>query len=92
MKRISLSEHAHYATPEIHFDQHKRKRTSVCLSCLWNCHNNCNVDCLRGIYEFDAVKVVHDFGTTMNPVVDRGQIEGGHCAGHWLDDDGRNYL
>ena len=39
------------------------------------------VDCLRGIYEVDAVKIVHDFGTSMNSVVDLGQIEGGLVQG-----------
>ncbi len=35
------------------------------------------LDCVRGTYEFDTVKIVHDFGKTMNPSVDFGQIEGG---------------
>jgi xanthine dehydrogenase large subunit len=39
------------------------------------------VDCLRGIYEIDSVKMVHDFGTSMNPAIDRGQIEGGLVQG-----------
>jgi xanthine dehydrogenase large subunit len=36
---------------------------------------------LRGIYEFDSVKVVHDFGTSMNTIVDLGQCEGGIVQG-----------
>ena len=47
--------------------------------------------------EIDAVKVVHDFGTSMNPAIDRGQIEGGIVQGiGWMtmeeiiyDKDGR---
>jgi xanthine dehydrogenase large subunit len=39
------------------------------------------VDCQRGTYEIDAVKIVHDFGTTMNPIIDKGQIEGGLVQG-----------
>ena len=39
------------------------------------------VDCLRGIYEFDSVKLVHDFGTSMNTAIDIGQIEGGVVQG-----------
>ena len=39
------------------------------------------IDCVRGTYETDAVKVVHDFGASMNPLIDRGQIEGGIVQG-----------
>jgi xanthine dehydrogenase large subunit len=39
------------------------------------------VDCLRGIYEVDFVKTVHDFGKSMNTAVDYGQIEGGIVQG-----------
>nr|MCS5620503.1 molybdopterin-dependent oxidoreductase [Nitrospinaceae bacterium] len=39
------------------------------------------VDCVRGTYAFDAVKIVHDFGKTMNPSIDFGQIEGGLAQG-----------
>src|SRR6476646_616589 len=39
------------------------------------------IDCLRGRYEFDSVKVVHDFGNSMNTIVDLGQCEGGIVQG-----------
>ena len=42
---------------------------------------SCTVDCIRGNYEFDAVQIVHDFGTSMNRGVDLGQIEGGLAQG-----------
>jgi xanthine dehydrogenase large subunit len=35
------------------------------------------VDCLRGTSSIKEVKIVHDFGKSMNSIVDRGQIEGG---------------
>ena len=46
------------------------------------------VDGLRGTCSVDAVRAVHDAGTSLNPLVDRGQAEGGHRAGHRLDDPG----
>ena len=39
------------------------------------------MDCLRGIYEVDSVKVVHDFGDTINRTIDLGQAEGGIVQG-----------
>ena len=39
------------------------------------------VDCLRGTYAVDQVKIVHDLGRTINPTVDRGQVEGGLTQG-----------
>ena len=39
------------------------------------------VDCLRGTYVTDFVRVVHDFGSTMNTPIDMGQIEGGIVQG-----------
>ena len=39
------------------------------------------VDCLKGTYEFDKVRIVHDFGRSMNPKIDAGQMEGGIVQG-----------
>jgi xanthine dehydrogenase large subunit len=79
--RISLSEHAHYATPEIHFDGTKEKGHPFAYHVYGTAITIVTVDCLRGTYEFDAVKIVHDFGSSMNPIIDKGQIEGGLVQG-----------
>jgi xanthine dehydrogenase large subunit len=79
--RIALSEHAHYATPEIHFNPVTEKGHPFAYHVYGTAITIVTVDCLRGTYEFDAVKIVHDFGSSMNPVIDRGQIEGGLVQG-----------
>jgi xanthine dehydrogenase large subunit len=81
LKRVALSEHSHYATPDIHFDATKEKGHPFAYHVYGTAITTVTVDCLRGIYEIDSVKTVHDFGTTMNPIVDRGQIEGGIVQG-----------
>jgi xanthine dehydrogenase large subunit len=81
IKRISLSEHAHYATPDLVYDQTIEKGHPFAYHVYGTAITVVTVDCLRGIYEFDAVKIVHDFGTTMNPIIDKGQIEGGLVQG-----------
>jgi xanthine dehydrogenase large subunit len=80
-KRISLSEHAHYATPTIHYDKLKEKGHPFAYHVYGTAITQVTIDCLRGIYTIDAVKVVHDFGQSMNPLIDRGQIEGGIVQG-----------
>ena len=81
VKRINLSEHAHYATPEVHYDKLKEKGHPFAYHVYGTAITVVTVDCLRGTYEFDAVKVVHDFGASMNPAIDIGQIEGGIVQG-----------
>src|SRR5688500_2239564 len=79
--RISLSEHAHYTPPGIHFDPVKEKGHPFAYHVYGTGIITVTVDCLRGICEFDSVKVVHDFGNSMNPIIDLGQCEGGIVQG-----------
>jgi xanthine dehydrogenase large subunit len=81
VRRISLSEHAHYATPEIHFDYGREKGHPFAYHVYGTAIVIATVDCLRGRYSFDAVKVVHDAGASMNPTIDLGQLEGGIVQG-----------
>ncbi|WP_299461387.1 molybdopterin cofactor-binding domain-containing protein [uncultured Microscilla sp.] len=81
LKRVSLSEVGHYATPRIHFDQSKEKGHPFAYHVYGTAITEVTVDCIRGTYEFDAVKIVHDFGASMNTIVDKGQIEGGLVQG-----------
>ncbi|HEX8462661.1 MAG TPA: molybdopterin cofactor-binding domain-containing protein [Segetibacter sp.] len=81
LKRVSLSEHSHYATPEVHFDKTTEKGHPFAYHVYGTAITIVTVDCLRGTYSFDAVKIVHDFGASMNPAIDKGQIEGGLVQG-----------
>ena len=81
VKRISLSEHAHYATPEINFDASKEKGHPFAYHVYGTAVITVTVDCLRGTYEFESIKVIHDAGSSMNQIVDRGQCEGGIVQG-----------
>ena len=81
MKRIGLSELGHYTPPGIHFDSSKEKGHPFAYHVYGTAIITVTVDCLRGIYEVDSVKVVHDFGQSMNTMVDMGQCEGGIVQG-----------
>ncbi|MBS1794375.1 MAG: molybdopterin-dependent oxidoreductase [Acidobacteria bacterium] len=96
-QRVSLSEHAHYATPGIGFDWSVAKGHAFAYHVYGAAAVGVTVDCRRGTYEIDYVRVCHDFGRSMNTAVDHGQIEGGIVQGiGWLtmeevvyDADGR---
>jgi len=79
--RISLSEHAHYATPVIHFDKASEKGHPFAYHVYGTAVTAVTVDCLRGTYEIDLVKMVHDFGSSINLDIDIGQVEGALMQG-----------
>jgi len=81
VRRVSLSEHSHYATPQIHFDYTKEKGHPFAYHVYGTAIVTATLDCLRGRYSIDAVKIVHDAGASMNLTIDRGQIEGGIVQG-----------
>lgn len=81
LERVCLTENGHYATPVIHFDKEKEKGHPFAYHVYGMALTEVTVDCIRGTYDFDAVKVVHDYGKSMNPIVDKGQIEGGLVQG-----------
>ena len=81
LKRIDLSEHAFYATPNINFDKSIEKGNPFAYHVYGTAIIEATVDCLRGTYRFDSVKVVHDFGKSFNPIIDRGQAEGAIVQG-----------
>jgi xanthine dehydrogenase large subunit len=81
LHRVNLSAHAHYATPEIHFDKATNQGHPFAYHAVGVAVVEATVDCLRGTGRVDAVRVVHDAGRSLDALVDRGQIEGGVLQG-----------
>ncbi|MGG6231977.1 xanthine dehydrogenase molybdopterin binding subunit [Tenacibaculum sp. SDUM215027] len=81
LRRVALSENAHYATPIIHFDKTKEKGHPFAYHVYGTAITTVTVDCVRGNYEIDSVKIVHDFGKSMNMGIDLGQVEGALAQG-----------
>lgn len=81
LRRVALSENAHYATPVIHFDKTKEKGHPFAYHVYGTAITSVTVDCVRGNYEIDSVKIVHDFGKSMNMGIDLGQVEGALAQG-----------
>ncbi len=81
MKRVNLSAQAQYATPGIFFDKDKAKGDAFAYHSYGTAILEVTLDCLRGIYKIDSVKVVHDFGKSIDKIIDRGQAEGAIVQG-----------
>jgi len=81
IKRVALTENAHYKTPIIYFDKSKEKGHPFAYHVYGTAITEVQVDCMRGTYEIEAVKIVHDFGKSMNIGIDIGQVEGALAQG-----------
>tara|TARA_R110002073_G_scaffold40547_1_gene114877 strand:+ start:81982 stop:84252 length:2271 start_codon:yes stop_codon:yes gene_type:complete len=81
LERVALSEKAHYATPEIHFDKSTEKGHPFAYHVYGTAIITTTVDCLRGTYEIDSIKIIHDYGKSMSEGIDLGQVEGALAQG-----------
>ncbi len=84
-ERIHLSCGAHYATPKINYDKLLETGSPFAYHVFGCALTEATVDCLRGTYVIDSVKIVHDAGRSLAPLIDRGQVEGALAQGiGWL--------
>ena len=81
LNRVNLTENGHYATPIIHFDAEEGKGHPFAYHVYGVAALVVKVDVLRGIYETEEVDIIHDFGKSMNPIIDTGQVEGAVVQG-----------
>ncbi len=97
LARVSLSDHGFYATPKLYFDAEKGEGHPFAYHVYGTAVIEVSVDALLGTYDIEAVRIVHDLGRSLNPLVDLGQVEGGLAQGlGWMtledmrfDDQGR---
>jgi len=83
--RISLSSTGFYATPEIAYDRPSHKGRPFYYFAYGAAVAEVVVDTLTGEHKVLAVDILHDVGRSLNPAIDRGQIEGGFVQGQgWL--------
>jgi len=81
LSRMKLSEVGHYSTPVIHFDKSVEKGHPFAYHVFGAASVLVKVNTINGVYEIEEVKIVHDFGNSMNPILDRGQVEGALAQG-----------
>ncbi len=81
VNRINLSDHGFYATPGIAFDPAVEKGQAFAYHVYGTAIFEVVVDCLRGTYKIERIRLAHDMGRPLNEAVDIGQIEGGLIQG-----------
>ncbi len=83
--RISLSAAGYYATPKIHWDRGKLNGRPFFYFAYGVAVSEVALDTLSGEAQLTRLDILHDVGTSLNPAIDRGQIEGGFLQGvGWL--------
>jgi len=83
--RISLSATGYYRTPRIHWDRTTLIGRPFFYFAYGAAVAEVAVDTLTGETRLLRVDILHDVGTSLNPAIDRGQIEGGFLQGAgWL--------
>ncbi|WP_067520136.1 xanthine dehydrogenase molybdopterin binding subunit [Endozoicomonas ascidiicola] len=81
LNRVSLSSTGFYSTPEIHYDRKTASGRPFYYYACGAAVSEVIVDTLTGEYKVEQVDLLHDVGRSLNPAIDRGQIEGGFIQG-----------
>jgi len=85
MDRVGLSVAGFYMTPEIKYDFATLTGHAFYYYCYGASVSEVEIDTRTGEYWVKAVDIVHDAGKSINPAIDKGQIEGGYVQGMgWL--------
>ncbi|WP_291738079.1 molybdopterin cofactor-binding domain-containing protein, partial [Leisingera sp. F5] len=97
MARVHLSAAGFYKTPEIHWDRAAGKGQPFFYYAYGASCSEVSVDTLTGEYRVERTDILHDVGRSLNPVLDKGQVEGAFIQGMgwltteelWWDGEGR---
>ncbi len=85
LQRVGLSAAGYFRTPEIGYDMAKLQGRAFYYFCYGAALSEVEIDTLTGEWWLKRVDIVHDVGRSINPAIDRGQIEGAFIQGMgWL--------
>ncbi|MBL8839238.1 MAG: xanthine dehydrogenase molybdopterin binding subunit [Alphaproteobacteria bacterium] len=95
--RVQLSATGFYKTPKIHWDRDNARGRPFLYFAYGAAVAEVLVDTLTGEYKVTRADLLHDVGHSINPAIDRGQVEGGFIQGMgwltteelWFDAKGR---
>ncbi len=85
LARISLSATGHYKTPKLNWDRARGTGRPFHYFVWGAACSEVLIDTMTGEMRVVRVDILHDVGHSLNPAIDRGQIEGGFVQGMgWL--------
>ncbi len=85
VERVSLSSTGFYRTPLVHWDRGTFRGRPFYYFAWGAAVSEVEIDLLTGEYRVVRVDILHDCGGSLNPAIDRGQVEGGFVQGMgWL--------
>ncbi|HEX2333141.1 MAG TPA: molybdopterin cofactor-binding domain-containing protein, partial [Burkholderiales bacterium] len=85
LARVPLSATGHWRTPEIHFDRASFTGEPFYYFAYGAAVSEVVIDTLTGEWRLLRADLLHDVGRSLNPAIDRGQVEGGFIQGMgWL--------
>ncbi|XP_055613911.1 xanthine dehydrogenase [Uranotaenia lowii] len=82
--RVSLSTTGFYATPGIGYDFGTNSGNPFNYFTFGAACSEIEIDCLTGDHQVIRTDIVMDLGSSINPAIDIGQIEGGFMQGYGL--------
>ena len=96
MARVHLSAAGFYKTPKIHWDRDAGKGRPFYYYAYGAACSEVSIDTLTGEYRVERTDILHDVGRSLNPALDKGQVEGAFIQGMgwltteelWWDDKG----
>ena len=97
MARVHLSAAGFYKTPKIHWDREAGKGRPFYYYAYGASCSEVAIDTLTGEYRVERTDILHDVGRSLNPILDKGQVEGAFIQGMgwltteelWWDEAGR---
>ncbi|MFB9136954.1 xanthine dehydrogenase molybdopterin binding subunit [Vibrio olivae] len=85
MARVSLSATGYYKTPKIGYDRETASGRPFFYFTNGASCSEVTIDTLTGEMTVERVDILHDVGSSLNPGIDQGQIEGAFIQGlGWL--------
>ena len=97
LSRVQLWAAGFYATPKIHWNRAEGRGRPFYYYAYGAACSEVSVDTLTGEYVIERADVLHDVGRSINPALDKGQVEGAFVQGTgwltseelWWDKEGR---